>query len=70
MTDKPINLDDGLDDKFNPLFPPPIHSTVDDFNFRKHGLGMFYKRGHDQYCDMPTSTWLQLETTLRWIRVD
>jgi hypothetical protein len=68
MTQKPINLDDGMDDKFNPLFPPPVHSSVDDFNFRKDGLGIFYHREGFLCCDMPTSSWCQLDTTLRWMR--
>ena len=76
-----VNLDSGKDDEFNPLFPPPIHSTVDDFNFRSTGIGIFYRRNvsvkpgepsvpPEEHCDMPTSSWVQLPTTLRWKRVD
>ena len=81
MTPSPINLDDGFDHLFNPLFPPPVHSTVDDFHFSQAGLGVFYQRtvqvkegepkpSPQEWCDMPTSSWLQLPTSLRWQRIN
>jgi hypothetical protein len=65
---KHLTFEDGKDSEFNPIFPPPIHSSVDDFNFRKSGIGIFYMIGDVQWCDLPTSSWEQLSTTLRWIR--
>lgn len=67
---KHLTLDDGKDGEFNPMFPPPIHSTVDDFNFRRHKIGDFYKLGGAEWCDMPTSFWCQLSTSLRWQRIN
>jgi hypothetical protein len=76
-----MNLEDAKDHEFNPLFPPPIHSTVDDFHFRNAAVGIFYQRTvpvkpgeptvpPEEHCDMPTSSWVQLPTSLRWQRVD
>jgi hypothetical protein len=67
---KHLTFEDGKDSEFDPKFPPPIHSSVDDFNFRKSGIGIFYMIDDVHWCDLPTSSWEQQSTTLRWIRKD
>lgn len=54
--------------KFNPLFPPPVWSTVDDDTLRSFGLGKFYTLCGDNWCDLPTSSWRKDCLSNRWIR--
>jgi len=65
-----------MDEKFNPLFPPPVHSTVDDFHFKRAAMFLdrdfvhYYKLQDADWCDLPTSSWRQLNTSLRWQRIN